>query len=311
EAIAIRAGIGLDERSSQYKGLLKFKERFESESGGRLRVDLFTDVRLGDDTETGMLTELRDGTLEMACNSTLSIAALDGKWRIFDLPFLFPDEETADRVLDGPLGRAYLDSLLAHGIIGLAFWESGFSVLTNGARVIESPSHLKGLKIGTTASPIHQAAFESMGAKPVPMLSDQRYPALAQKMIDAQESPPTTNSLQKYHEAQGYLTLTHHFYSPYVFMYGKKLWDTLSAEDQAVIFGAAQEAGRYQRKVNREAVGRALSDMSAAGVVVTDLGSAQREAFMKAVKGIAPRFESVFGADEYEALKKEIARKPD
>jgi tripartite ATP-independent transporter DctP family solute receptor len=308
EAKVIRAGVGLDEQSSPYKGLLKFKELVESKSQGRLKVDVFTSVRLGDDTEIEMVTALREGVLEMACVSTLSIAVLDKKWMIFDLPFLFPDEETVDRVLDSALGRDYLDSLSANDIVGMAFWENGFSDLTNSVRIVESPKHLKKLKIGTTGSPIHQATFTAWGAKPAPMLFDQRYPALAQKLIDGQGSPANTGFLRKYHEVQGYITLTHHFYSPLVFMYGKKLWDALPAQDREIIFDASQEAGRYQRQINREAVKEALASLSKSGMVVTDLGSVQRDVFVKATKGVASRFTDVFGADALKALKDEIAK---
>jgi tripartite ATP-independent transporter DctP family solute receptor len=309
EAKVIRAGVAMDERSSQYKGLLHFKELVESESQGRLKVEIFTNLRLGDDTETEMVAKLRDGTLEMTCISTTSLAGLDKRWMIFDLPFLFSSEDTADQVLDGLLGKTYLDSLVTHDIIGMAFWENGFSDLTNNVRFIKSPDHLKGLKIGTTGSPVHQATFKAMKAKPAPLPFDQRFPALAQKIIDGQGSPPTASLLQKFHEVQGYVTLTHHFYSPFVFMYGRRLWDTLAREDQDIIYRVAQEAGRYQRRINREAVKEALADLSKAGMAVTELGSAQREAFVKATGNVAKQFEADFGADNLKALKDEIAGK--
>jgi TRAP-type C4-dicarboxylate transport system substrate-binding protein len=92
-------------------------------------------------------------------------------------------------------------------------------------------------------------------------------------------------------------------------MYGKRLWDTLDREDQDVIFGAAQNAGKYQRQINREAASEALASLSKAGMVVTDPGLLQREAFMKAAAGVAKQFEADFGADDLEALKDEIAGK--
>jgi tripartite ATP-independent transporter DctP family solute receptor len=309
EAKVIKAGIGVDERNTQYKGLERFKELVETRSGGRLRVDLAVNVRLGDDTETEMIAALRNGSLEMACVSTQSVAGLDKRWMIFDLPYLFPDADTADRVLDGSLGRNYLDSLLTHDLVGMAFWENGFSELTNSVRAIESPGRLKGLKIGTTGSPIHQAAFKALGAKPVPLIFDQRFPALAQKLIDGQGSPAPVVFLQNYHEVQGYLTLTHHFYSIFVFMYGKRLWDALATEEQDIVFQAAQEAGRHQRQINREATVQALADLSNAGVAVSDLGTVQREAFAKATRGVAKQFEADFGADNLKALKNEMAKK--
>jgi tripartite ATP-independent transporter DctP family solute receptor len=307
EAKLIRAGVGLDEQSSQYKGLLKFKELVESESNGRLKVELFTDLRPDGNIE--MSYALQAGTLDMACLPSTSLVRLDKRWTVFDLPFLFADEEEADRVLDGTLGKEYLDSLLAHDLIGMAFWENGFSQMTNGVRVVQSPRDLKGLKIGTTERPIHQATLKALGAKPMPISSDQRFAALYQKLIDGQESPSVASIQWKYHEAQRYLTLTNHFYSPFVFLYARRLWDALAREDQHVIFEAAWKAGKYQRQINREAASEALASLSKAGMVVTDPGLAQHEAFVKATAGVAKQFEADFGADKLKAIRDEISGK--
>jgi tripartite ATP-independent transporter DctP family solute receptor len=307
EAKIIKASVGLDERSTQYKGLLKFKELVESESRGRLKVELSTDIR--QDGNLDMSYALQAGRLEMACLPTASFVRLDKGWTIFDLPFLFDNEDDADRVLDGALGRKYLDSLLAHGFVGMTFWENGFSQLTNGVRIVDSPRALKGLKIGTTGNPIHQATLKALGAKPVPIALDQRFASMYQKFTDGQESTTTASLLWKYHEAQRYITLTRHFYSPFVFVYGKRLWDTLDHEDQNVVFSAAQEAGRYQRQINRQTAKEALAGLAKAGMVVTDPGIQRHAVFVKAAAGVARQFEADFGAANLKALKDEIARK--
>jgi tripartite ATP-independent transporter DctP family solute receptor len=306
DAKTIKVGIGLNEQSPQYTGLLKFKELVEKESGGRFKVDLFANAQLGDDTK--MMTSLRAGTLEMTCPSTAPIAGLDRKWMVFDLPFLFPNEQVADKVLDGPFGQKYLDSLPSHGIIGMAFWENGFRQLTNSTREIKSPADLKGLKIRTMENPVHLATFRGMGANPTPMPFSEIFSALQQKTIDGQENPSTTNFLQKYYEVQKFTTLSNHFYSPFVFMYSKRLFDTLSKEDQALILKAAREAGAYQRQVNRDTMGKAVEGMEKAGMTVTKLTPEQHNAFVEATKNIAPQFEGEIGADNLKTIREEIAK---
>ncbi|MDR0379831.1 MAG: TRAP transporter substrate-binding protein [Candidatus Accumulibacter sp.] len=302
----IKAGIGLNELSPQYKGLQKFKEIVEAESKGRFKVDLFANAQLGDDAK--MMTSLRAGTLEMTCPSTAPIAGLDKQWMVFDLPFLFPNEEVADKVLDGPFGQKYLDSLPAHGIVGMAFWENGFRQLTNSKVEIKQPADLKGLKIRTMENPVHLATFQTMGANPTPMPFSEVFSALQEKTIDGQENPSTTNFLQKYYEVQKFSTLSNHFYSPFVFMYSKRLWDALSQEDQALILKAAKEAGAYERKVNRETMGEAVAGMEKGGMTVTRLTPEQHQAFVDATKDIAERFESDIGADNLKAIREEIAK---
>ena len=306
EARVIKAGIGYNEKSPQYQGLQKFKEIVERETKGRLEVKLFANSQLGDDTK--MMTSLRAGTLEMTCPSTAPIAGLDKKWMVFDLPFLFPNEEVADKVLDGPFGKKYMDSLPQHGIIGLAWWENGFRQLTNSAREVKTPADMKGLKIRTMENPVHLASFKALGASPTPMPFGEVFSAMQQKIIDGQENPSPTIYLQKFYEVQKYTTLTGHFYSPFVFMFSKKIFDTLSKEDQQIILKAAQEAGVYQRKVNREAMNEAVAGMQKGGMTVTKLTPEQHKVFVEATKDIAKQFEAEIGAENVQAMRAEIAK---
>lgn len=216
EKRVIKVGIGLNEQSPQYKGLQKFKEIVEKDSKGRIEVQLFANSQLGDDTK--MMTALRAGTLEMTCPSTAPIAGIDKKWMVFDFPFLFPNEEVADKVVDGPFGQKLLDSLSNHGIKGIAFWENGYRQLTNSVREVKTPADVKGLKIRTMENPVHLAAFRALGANPTPMPFGELFTSLQQRTIDGQENPLTTIYLQKFYEVQKYTTLTNHLYSPFVFI---------------------------------------------------------------------------------------------
>lgn len=306
EKRVIKAGIGYNEQSPQYKGLQKFKEIVERESKGKLEVQLFGNSQLGDDTK--MMLALRAGTLEMTMPSTAPISGLDKKWMVFDFPFLFPNEQVADKVVDGPLGQKFLDSLSSHGIKGLAFWENGYRELTNSVREIKSPADVKGLKIRTMENPVHLASFRALGANPTPMPFGELFTSLQQKIIDGQENPITTISLQKFYEVQKYATLTDHFYSPFVFMFSKKIWDTLPPDQQEIILKAAKEAGVYQRKLNRDMNAESVATLEKAGMKVTKLTPEQHQAFVDATKDIAPKFESEIGKDVIAEMKAEISK---
>lgn len=306
EKRVIKVGIGLNEQSPQYKGLQKFKEIVEKDSKGRLEVQLFANSQLGDDTK--MMTALRAGTLEMTCPSTAPIAGIDKKWMVFDFPFLFPNEEVADKVVDGPFGQKLLDSLSNHGIKGIAFWENGYRQLTNSVREVKTPADVKGLKIRTMENPVHLAAFRALGANPTPMPFGELFTSLQQRTIDGQENPLTTIYLQKFYEVQKYTTLTNHLYSPFVFMFSKKIWDTLPKEDQDIIAKAGKEAGIYERKVNREMMAESTAGLEKAGMIVTKLTPDQQKAFAEATKDVAAKFEAEIGKETVDAMKAEIAK---
>lgn len=302
----IKVGIGLNEQSPQYKGLEKFKEMVEKGSNGRFEVQLYANSQLGDDVK--MMEALRMGTQEMTCPSTAPIAGLSKKFMVFDLPFLFPNEKVADQVLDGPVGQKILDSLTEKGIIGLAYWENGFRQLTNNKREVKTPADLKGLKIRTMENPVHLATFRALGANPTPMPFGELFTAMQQGTIDGQENPLTTIYLQKFYEVQKYVSLTNHFYSPFVFMISKKFWDGLSKEDQELIKKAAKEAGAFQRQYNREQMKQMADNLRKAGMVVTELTPEQMEEFRKATEGVYKQFENEIGKDLIEEVKAEIAK---
>lgn len=306
EKRVIKVGIGLNEQSPQYKGLEKFKEIVERDSKGRIEVQLFASSQLGDDTK--MMTALRAGTLEMTCPSTAPISGLDKKWMVFDLPFLFPNEQVADKVLDGPVGQKYLDSLSAQGIKGIAFWENGYRQLSNSVREVKTPADVKGLKIRTMENPVHLASFRTMGANPTPMPLGELFTSLQQHIVDGQENPLTTIHLQKFYEVQKYTSLTNHFYSPFVFMFSQKIWNTLPKEDQDLIARAGKEAGVYERKVNREMMTESAANLEKAGMKVTKLTPEEQQAFVEATKEIAPKFEAEIGKENVQEVKAEIAK---
>ena len=302
----IKVGIGLNEDSPQFKGLLKFKEIVEKESKGRLEVNLFANAQLGDDTK--MMTALRAGTLEMTCPASAPVSGLDKKWMVFDLPFLFPNEAVADKVLDGPIGDKFMKSLAQYGLVGVSFWENGYRQITNSAHEIKAPADLKGLKIRTMENPVHLATFRTLGANPSPMPFSEIFTALQQHTVDGQENPSTTNFLQKFYEVQKYTTISNHFYGPFVFMFSKKIFDTLAKEDQDLIMKAGKEAGLYQRKVNREVMVQAEKGMADKGMVVTRLTPEQHKMFVEATKDIAPKFEAEIGKATVDEVKAEIAK---
>lgn len=306
EKRVIKVGIGLNEQSPQYKGLEKFKELVEKESKGRLEVNIFANAQLGDDIK--MMTQLRAGTLEMTVPSSSPISTLDKKWMVFDLPFLFPNEEVVDKVLDGPVGQKFLDSLSQYGLKGLGYYENGYRQITNSKKEIKEPGDVKGLKIRTMENPVHLAAFRLLGANPTPMPFSEVFNAMQQKTIDGQENPSTTNFLQKFYEVQKYNTISNHVYTPFVSMFSKKAWDTLSKEDQDVILKATKDSSLYQRKYNRDMMKDCEAGMAKNGVVVTRLTPDQQKAFADATKTIATQFEAEIGADTVKEVKAEITK---
>lgn len=290
----INAGIGLNDKSAQYKSLEYFKELVEKNSDGRIKVNLYHSSQLGDDRE--MMEALQMGIQEMTCPSTAPIAPFVNGFKVFDLPFLFPSNEAADYVLDGPVGQGLLKQLEDIGIIGLAYWENGYRQLTNSVRPVRTPADVKGLKIRTMENPIHLAAWKAMGANPTPMAFGELFSAMQQGVVDGQENPWGTIYLQNFFEVQNYATDTGHVYSPFVLMISKKFWDKLPADLQTVIKDAAELSKDHNRKLNRKMNAEYLEKLKEK-MNVTILTPEERAAFQEAVQPVYDQFAGEIGVE--------------
>ncbi|TDO95187.1 tripartite ATP-independent transporter DctP family solute receptor [Halanaerobium saccharolyticum] len=299
----INAGIGLNDKSAQYKSLEFFKKLVEKNSDGQIKVNLYHSSQLGDDRE--MMEALQMGVQEMTAPSTAPIAPFVNGFKVFDLPFLFPTHEAADYVLDGPVGQGLLKELEDIGIVGLAFWENGYRQLTNSVRAVKTPADVEGLKVRTMENPMHLAAWREMGANPTPMAFGELFSAMQQGVVDGQENPWGTIYLQNFYEVQKFTTNTGHVYSPFVLMISKQFYDKLPSDLQDVVYEAAQEAKVHNRKTNRKMNAEYLEKLKDV-MNVTILTPEQKAAFQEAVQPVYDQFKEEIGAELVEEVQAQV-----
>ncbi|MBM7556860.1 TRAP transporter substrate-binding protein [Halanaerobacter jeridensis] len=299
----IRAGIGLNDKSAQYKALEKWKQMVEKRSDGRIKMELYHSSQLGDDRE--MMEALQLGTQEVTCPSTAPIGEFVEGFKVFDLPFLFPNNEAADYVLDSKIGQNLLKKLEDEGMIGLAYWENGFRHLTNSKRPVKTPEDIKGLKVRTMENPMHLAAWREMGANPTPMAFGELFSAMQQGVVDGQENPWGTIYLQNFYEVQDYVTNTGHVYSPFVLMVSEKFYDKLPSDLQTMLRKTAKEVKEYQRRINREMNAEYRKKLKEK-MNVTILSSEQKSAFKKAVQPVYDEYKEEIGADLVDSVLQKV-----
>lgn len=295
ETKTIRAGIGLNDSHPQYKALLKWKELVEERTDGAITVETYHSSQLGDDRS--MTEALQIGSQEVTIPSTAPIANFVPEFSIFDFPFLFPNEEVADKVLDGEVGQKFLDMLEDQNLVGLAYWENGFRDITNSERPIESAEDLKGLKLRTMENELHLDAFKALGANPTPMALGELFTAMQQGTVDGQENPIPTIYLQGFYEVQDYVSATNHIYSPFVFLMSKDFFDGLTEEQQTIVTEAAVEAGTLNRELNREATAENLQDLKDEGMNYNEVSPEARQEMIDIVQPVLDEYAERIGAE--------------
>ncbi|MFA6508364.1 MAG: TRAP transporter substrate-binding protein DctP, partial [Treponemataceae bacterium] len=125
-----------------------------------------------------------------------------------------------------------------------------------------------------------------LGANPTPMPFSEVFTAMQQRTIDGQENPIPTIYLSKFSEVQKFVTLTGHVYGPHIFLFNKKLFDSLPAADQKVFLEAGQESAKFQRAMNRKMNSEQIGKLREAGMTVTELSADQKKAFQDACASV-------------------------
>ena len=284
-------------------GAQKFADLVAQKSGNRIKVRLFPNGTLGGDLQT--VSSLQGGTLDITTLPPGLLVGLNKEFGAFDLPFLFDNFREADAVLDGAVGKRYMERL-PQGLVGLAYWDHGFRNVSNNRRAIAKLEDFQGLKLRTLQAPLVIDTFNALGSNAVPMPFTELYTAMETKAVDGQDNPVVAFETNKFYEVQKHLSLTRHVYNPLIVLISRKAWDQLSADEREVLTSAAAESRADQRKVSREMEAKAIEDVKKKGVTVTDISPQERARMRDRVKPVTEKYVKEIGEDIVKTFYAEI-----
>ncbi|WP_448207144.1 TRAP transporter substrate-binding protein [Azospirillum sp. sgz302134] len=302
----IRFGYGLSESSNQGRAVKFFAEELSKRSGGKLKLKGFGDASLGSDIQ--MQNALIGGAQEMMVGSTATLVGIVKDFAVYDLPFLFNNEQEADAVLDGPFGQKLLAKLEDKGLVGLVYWENGFRNLTNSKRPVTKAEDLGGIKLRVMQNPVYIDMFNRFGANAVPLAFSELFTALETGTVDGQENPVTTIQSSKFYEVQKYLTISKHVYSPWIVLASKRWFDGLSNDERKILREAAAAARDFERKDSREASVQSVAFLKEKGMQINELSDAELNHMRELVKPAMDKYAAEGGADQLKELQAEIAK---
>jgi tripartite ATP-independent transporter DctP family solute receptor len=250
---------------------------------------MFPSMQLGGEKE--MTEQAQVGALAMARISVGPIGTLVPDLNVFNLPFVFRDSAHMEKVIDGEIGQELLKKVSDHptlNLIGLCWMNAGTRNVYNSKKPIRSIEDLKGLKIRMMGNPLFVDTMNALGGNGVAMGFDQLINALQTGVVDgAENNYPSYSSGQHYRYAKHY-SETGHLMIPEILVFSKRIWNTLSKEDQALIMKLSAEAQQEQRKLWYEMEEKALADMKANGVEVIKI--ADKKPFQDAVKPVWDKY---------------------
>lgn len=284
----LRVANGVSEDHPNGDGERKMAQCAADKSGGKMKIQLFWNAVLGNELAT--IQQVRTGSVEMVLASPAPITGIVPELGVFDLPFLFENENEARRVVDGKAGDWFNAKMMNAGLVNLAWMESGFRHTTNSKRPITKWEDFQGIKMRVMQSPIYLDTFKEMGANAVPMAFSEVYSALEMKAVDGQENPVNNIENMKFYEVQKYMSFTKHSYTPTLVMVSKKVWDTMSPVEQKTLKDCAIEGRDVQRKANQAAETKSVAMMKTKGIVVNEISSAEMARIRDKTKVISDKY---------------------
>lgn len=291
------------------KGAHRFADLVAKKSNGRIEVKVFPQSQLANGSQKAELEMLQSGVIDMTWDSPIILALfLDKRFDVFNLPWLYPSMDVANRVADGPMGALAMKWLEEKGIVGLGIGVNGYRELTNSKRPITSPDDMKGIKFRVAGSKLYLETFKLLGANAVTMSFGEVFTSMQQGVIDGQENPTAIIDSSKLYEVQKYLTMWHYSFDPLVLCMNKKLFDSFSPADRQAIRAAAMEAVAYERLVSAEEETRLPEVLRKKGMQVDTLTPAQIAVFRDRVKPVYAMVEEYVGATNMKLMRDEVSK---
>ncbi|MGN1164166.1 MAG: TRAP transporter substrate-binding protein [Candidatus Ornithospirochaeta sp.] len=279
-----------------------FADRVEEESGGRIRIEVYGDGRLGNENDVFRMLEY--GGVDFMRLSIGTLSAFYPEFEILQLPYLFSSSEHMWRVLDGEIGDQFL-SRLNGASIGLSWFDAGArSIYTR--EQISSLSDLKGKLIRTQENEKMEEIFSLFGANTIQIPYGSVYSELMKRTIDGAENNFPSYMYTGHSDVARYVFLDEHMRLPEVMVVSSAALSAIRELDPdlvEVVRKAAGEAGKYERELWREEEAKAKRDAMAGGCILTYPNDGEIEEWKKAVE---PIYESL--GEEEKSLVERIKR---
>ena len=276
-------------------------KKLSDATNGRLSVAMYPAMQLGGEKEA--IEQAQVGAIAFARVSVGALGPVVDDLNVFNLPYVFRNTAHMQHVIDGAIGQELLDKVTdsGKGLVGLAWMDAGARNFYDTKKPIKNLADLKGQKIRVMGNPMFVDMANSMGANGVPLGYDQVFTSLQTGVIDGAENNPPSFVFDNHYQVAKYYTIDEHLIVPEMLVMSKKIWDSMSKDDQALLVKFSKEAQQEERKLWDIYEKQAMEKAKAAGIQIIAVSDADKKAFQAAVKPVWDKY-----GPKYAAMVKRI-----
>jgi len=262
--------------------MLEVAKEINEKSKGRVAIMVYPANQLGN--ERDLAEGLRSGTIDMAYVSQAVMENFEPQLSLFSMPFIFNNQQHADKVVNGPIGAAIYDNLLKQkGIRVFNSWRQNFRFVYANKPILNYEG-FKGLKIRVPESPTYVNTFKSVGSNPTPLPWGEVYTAMQTHVVDAFEVQSSSVATEKMYEVSNFVFKTRHIMASSLIMINEKKWQSLPADIQQIVREAVDNGlqTNYQKPATTEE--QDLKLFAEKGMTIVEPSPADRQKLVAAVQ---------------------------
>lgn len=231
-SMTIRFGDIINRNFGYYHGMVAFKNDIEAKSGGKIKIEILTDGKLGSPKDA--LEAVQLGTVQLAMGTAAYTQNLIPEHGIWNLPYLIKDRKTWREFAYGPLGEELGKKIEVRGLKFLT-WNSagGRGILSK--KPLSTPEDFTGQKIRSMPDPVIVDTLKSVKGQPVVMNLGEVYTSLQQGILDGADVSVELALAFKFYENAKYYTETLHIMTPGMVVANLPWWNSLNKDTQNLL----------------------------------------------------------------------------
>ncbi|WP_263219032.1 TRAP transporter substrate-binding protein [Pseudomonas atacamensis] len=235
------------------------------QTNGELTFQYFPGGVLGSEKE--VIEQMQVGAVQLSRVSLGIVGPVVPDVNVFNMPFIFRDQQHMRNVIDGPVGDEILGKITnsEFGLVALAWMDGGTrNIYTK--KPVRKLEDLKGMKIRVQGNPMFIDMMNAMGGNGIAMDTGEIFSALQTGVIDgAENNPPTLLEHNHFQNAKFY-SLTGHLILPEPIVMSKITWEKLTPDQQEMVKKAAKAAQAEERVLWDKKSAASEEKLKAAGV---------------------------------------------
>lgn len=306
DTVTLKGVTNNPKNSGHYRGLEIYKRLVEERTGGRVKIQLYSDAVLGDEEQ--MAEGMQMGTVDVMMAAAAKYANFVPEMDLYSPPYTFKSWGHFDAVLNSDVDRIMAQKVKERrGDIYFGLFTDGArNVFTN--RPVKTLAELKGFKLRTMTGPNELAAWKAFGTNPTPLAYTELYSALQVGVVDGAENTMTSLLGMKFWESCKYVLRSEHNFLALPFMMSAKALAKVPADLRDIVLKAGKDTVKDQVAMAIRLDKESEEALKKNGVTVFEMTKADKEEAITLMQPVLEANAKRIGMEKELGMIRELAK---